>query len=177
MKKESKSLFTMLLKCLLADAVMFAAYFGGGYLTEVLERYAWAYFGLCIAGPAAVGYILSRMLVTMSGGKWIKMRDYVKDCREKEGIAVLISYGVGVVILYGMYLYASVFVMLFNNIFLCQAVAVLFTEVFVYSFGSIASGDNEDVKRSFDRYFLTSLFLNVVIYGALICADSMFDIL
>ncbi len=167
----------MLLKCLLVDAVMFVAYFGGWYLTEASEKYAWVYFGLCIAGPAAIGYILSWMLVTMSGGKWIKMRDYVKDCREREGIAVLISYGVGVVILYGMYLYASVFVMLFNNIFLWQAVAVLFTEVFVYSFGSIASGDNEDVKRSFVRYFLTSLFLNVVIYGALICADGMFNIL
>ncbi len=107
----------------------------GWYLTEAFEMYAWVYLGICIAGPVVFGYIFSWILMKMSAGNvgmWRKIRDCVKNCREKEGIAVLISYGVGVVLFYGMYLYASVFVMLFNNIFLWQALAVLFTEGFIY---------------------------------------------
>lgn len=170
----------MLWKCLLADLIMFAAFFGGGYLTEVFEMYGEIYLAICIAGPIVFGYILAWLLIKMSVGNvgmLRKISDHVRGYRQKEGTVMLIVAGVGVVLLYGMYLYISVFVMLFNNIFLWQAVAVLFTEVFVYFFGSIVLSDNEEKEKSFGKYFRTSFCLNALIYISLICAESMFNLL
>ncbi len=176
MKKNNT--INMLTKCFFADIILFAMYFMGWYLTETFEMYSWVYFGTVIAGPLVFGYIIAWLLVKMSVrnvGMWRKLCDFIKEYRQSEGMGMLIFAGVCVVLLCGIYLYASFFVMLISNLFLWQALAVLFTEGFVYFFGSVAVGGREE-EKTFGKYFRTAFLLNVVIYGSLICIDSIYGL-